>query len=500
MQRNITPQARHRRIQDRLVPSRRVRSGRSGFTLVEMLIAVTLVTLMMTLFASLFGMAGSLMSKQKGIAENDQRARTLVTLLKTDLGNRTFKEVAPFAAGENTAAATANMSERQGYLCISENATGDDTDDVLQLTVQVKNSDDAFFGRARALADGGGATTSPNQPEYDDGHTEVNETGGSRFAEVSYFLRDAVLYRRVMLIRDQSDGTPRDASNALLVTTPYEAAGATRNIWSDFDYSISYDSVAGKPKFHGTGELDNSIGGVAPSNIPSLGIPNFRWGFNHASGLPREKINSGNTWIGRFLQQETSDAGFGYPGRVTAGNPNPMDDTATPTLTLNASGIVGTYANGSRVAEDMLLSNVHAFDIKVWDPAANNGPDGQPGKAGVDDDANATTDDASERGWPGSDDGAFVDVGHTGGTGFYNSGSNQNSTYGNTFDTWHPNVDVPTTGASQDPPPFRPTVITLSGGTTSRNPLRAIQIKIRFYDISSDSMREVTLVQSLLQR
>ncbi len=40
----------------------------------------------------------------------------------------------------------------------------------------------------------------------------------------------------------------------------------------------------------------------------------------------------------------------------------------------------------------------------------SNGFDGKPGVAGVDDDGNGTADDASETGWPGSDDNRTVDV------------------------------------------------------------------------------------------
>lgn len=484
---------------------------RGGFTLVEMLVAVALVSLMMSLFAGVFQIASATMAKQKGISENDQRARTLVTILRSDLKYRTFTLLAPFgattAAPNNTATPLdTDDTSRKGYFYISENDPNNDADDVLQFTVFLDNAPDPYFyGRAVALADGMGTTTLPNQPEYDDGRADANNAGHSQRAEVSYFLRNGVLYRRVMLIRDTSDGSPRDASNTPLVTTAYEAGGATKNFWSDFDYSANFDMVASKPQFHGISTLTNTSGSIpSVSNFPSLGIPHYRWGHNHATGLPREFINSGSTFIGRFLQQETSDPNFGYPARITPGSPNPMDPGTTGTLTLNANGVVTTYANGTRVVDDMLLPNVHAFDIKVWDPAADSGPDGQPGKAGVNDDVNgpdgisgngdddATTDNNSELGWPGSDDGKFVDVGHSGATGFYTAAANGNTTYcpaGHCrFDTWNFSPDLA-------PPPYRPVLPTVAGGTVQA--LKAIQIKIRFYDVTSGQLKEVTLVQSL---
>ena len=100
--------------------------------------------------------------------------------------------------------------------------------------------------------------------------------------------------------------------------------------------------------------------------------------------------------------------------------------------------------SANRFGEDVMISQVLAFDVKVFDPlvpigffdgAANDvgdeqslvpgdpayslalllGPDGQPGQDTVDDDGQNGTDDQGELGWPGSDDnvagqGAFVDL------------------------------------------------------------------------------------------
>ena len=50
------------------------------------------------------------------------------------------------------------------------------------------------------------------------------------------------------------------------------------------------------------------------------------------------------------------------------------------------------------------MSNVHSFDIKVWDPAPSPGPDGLPGIAKFDDDGINGVDDPGELGAPGTDD------------------------------------------------------------------------------------------------
>src|SRR5436305_3616112 len=108
---------------------------RRGFTLVEMLISVALVMLMMVMFAQIFQFASSSVGKMRGIAENDQRSRTLQTVIKADLDKRTYRWVYPFAANENPGAATSNIANRQGYLYISENNPFNPLDDVLQFTV-----------------------------------------------------------------------------------------------------------------------------------------------------------------------------------------------------------------------------------------------------------------------------------------------------------------------------------------------------------------------------
>ncbi len=67
------------------------RSKRTAFTLVEMLVSVGLVILMMLMFTQIFQLATDQMGTQRGIAQNDQRSRTLTTIIKNDLDNRTFR-------------------------------------------------------------------------------------------------------------------------------------------------------------------------------------------------------------------------------------------------------------------------------------------------------------------------------------------------------------------------------------------------------------------------
>ncbi len=112
----------------------------AGFTLVEMLIAVGLVLLIMTMFASIFQIATESLSKQRGLAENDQRARLLSTIIRADLEKRTFRDVIPFAHNQDTSQLGGQLVRRSGYWYYAENDPSDDTDDVLQFTVRSKIS------------------------------------------------------------------------------------------------------------------------------------------------------------------------------------------------------------------------------------------------------------------------------------------------------------------------------------------------------------------------
>lgn len=523
---------------------------RQGFTLVEMLVAVALVVLMMTLFTTVFSLATGALGKQKALAEGDQRVRLVLNLLRNDLKNRTMQEVAPWDQNEHITSLAPNVAGRQGYFYYGENDPDDDSDDILQFTASVDPNEDQFYGAAKAILPDGlgsygpsntpvpnplappsgpGVTYWQNQPEFDDQLVNIpNGAGASPMAEIAWFLRNGTLYRRVMLIRQPLSGTDPTPNNyplplAPLTFIPYTAAG-NRNFWTDFDYSAFWQ---GSLVFHGNSDLANNSGATP------LGVPNFRFGHSIATGLPREFVSDGGAtplWycIGRFTHEETSymdPAGFpyrtfGYPARIDPLALDPMDN---PALTYNAAaGRVAQYPLGSRLGEDVVMTNVLRFDVKVFDETATLGPDGAPGMAGVDDDLNLTVDDVSERGWPGSDDGDFFDLGHgqdvagqlgsysaralstdpsirAAVTGYCQPHPNGSGKRAYRFDTWNPTVNLAapfTPVVPYNPPPFRAPDITV-GGVLTRRPLRAIQIKITFYDTTSETTRDVTLVQSL---
>ena len=591
----------------------------AGFTLVEMLVSVAIVLLMMSMFAQIFQMATGSLSQQRGIAENDQKARMITTTLRGDLERRTFRDVFPFRANEDTRQLGHSLSRRAGYLEIDENDPLDDTDDVLTFTASVniklqQKDGSPFVGRAQPLSgvaissvsggntimiagnyaslipsgshiwivastsggnsnDGrytvsgtpsfstgtttitvtatslnntllGGVYLSESEPEFDDG-LFGNNTSVSSTAEVCYFLRSGVLYRRVLLIREPLSGAaaqPIWATGSPILWTGsaenYPTSGTATTFWRDFDYSAFYFSgmqiktgsgtttYAPGVRFHSASEsLSNSSSGtgnnflgnsrsasnlltfvdqtVSPPTISlfpmSLGVPHLRFGHSTSTGLPQDGSTSGADGIWgnaddlpitfrRFNLRECSHSTFGYPGYIP-GAGNPMNRT---NLTFNyTTGLVDDYSLGgetSRRGEDILMSNVLSFDVKVWDPV------------------NSLFVDVGENLLPSP--GPFSSAAPLA----YDSssppilvGGRLNTTYGLNghyrFDTWHPSASVGG-GLYDNEPPYMPAMPVTPGTSTPSRPfaLSAIQIKINYRDISSSQVRQVTIVQSLVDR
>lgn len=451
---------------------------RRGFTLVEMLVAVALVLLLMTLFAQVFQIAGSSVSTQRGLMENDQRARSVQTLLKGDLDKRTFRYLVPFTVNEDLTSSGAKLAQRRGYFYISENVVGNDTDDVLAFTVDARVVNDSadtsdFFGRAFPLATVRGI---PNQPEGDDSRLDSNFTGTSPAAEVVYFLRAGNLYRRVLLIRNassrfdndqptltNSDGefeifSLSDGSGLMSPPPKYRGGLGGNNFWIDYDYSAHPRAVlaSGGGAFLHDGCFFNTTDTLTiPLSLPTysqmtgetdyqivrpIAYPANRFGHSFAylnglvsspanppfGGQPREYDSSGN-FVGRLTMEETSfpppppASNSTYPflsGSQTntyADSQDIYNYNGSFTWTVNSNDrVVDEFRGGPRRGEDLVLSNVHSFDVKVYDEIL----------------------------------GRYVDIGHSlsqGSTpGDFNFSNRKNEVYGalgsssRVFDTWYP--------------------------------------------------------------
>jgi prepilin-type N-terminal cleavage/methylation domain-containing protein len=195
---------------------------RSGFTLVEMLVAVALVLFIMSIFAMLMQSAMQGVRDAKGINAVDQKLRNAVTLMKADL-----RQV--YLANGGTRFSPAELFTRRdriptaGYFSIYENSRAlpqgvdeygnqitVDYDDILAMTVARRgdSASEMFYGRANTYVDNLPATpygkvTVNGTAKVDVGtyldnlwsspssrfDVPSNQMLTSKFAEVIYFAR-----------------------------------------------------------------------------------------------------------------------------------------------------------------------------------------------------------------------------------------------------------------------------------------------------------------------
>ncbi|MGZ0174858.1 MAG: hypothetical protein ACKVHE_35615, partial [Planctomycetales bacterium] len=357
------------------------------------------------------------------------------------------------------------------------------------------------------------------QPEFDDEELDLNFTARSTAAEVAYYVRGGRLYRRVILIRDGSTSDPKidvdtvaspnvsfgDPPRYFAHTgTDAQAPGGfygiydaqtggsvpSNDYWADFSFAAWADVTlpsfslngarllgAGDDLFNNSVDSSSSLGLVRAAR-PN-GIQCYRFGFDQSTGVSREfssdtPADPGYYFLGRYTAEEMSHPDFNYPQAAAAddngdsawlGGSNPMSYAASPAgvpalVDANLDGTVDVLANGPRRGEDLLLSNVHAFEIDLWDDRQ----------------------------------GAFVTPGHQlppvgGESGDYHRGRNlqlaqgfsyvpgdpagwSTATYdnwrGRVFDTWHPRNMQDLNGDSIPDavmPPYRPTVYRLDDGS-----------------------------------
>lgn len=429
---------------------RRSLAAPGGFTLIEMLVATTLVVLMMLLFAQIYAAAIRSLNIQQAIARNDQRMRAVDQVLRSDLLRASFREVpgsrgiVPLVNGD------AVHSMQKGYFYLSENGHANPVDDVLQFTMLIspesrQHDQTPFYGRCIGDAYPNNLT---NHPDDDDGIPQ-NNVGMSRAAEVSYFVRGGNLYRRMLLLRDPLLGAYQRSyqplNNSGNPVTADELADLYRGVGSyyqRYDYAAyGYPSGSGL-RFLGLSALDNY--GTPGTLTPSLGLSQYRFGFDQTTGMPRE-FDSAGLFFGRMTHAETGSEFCVWPASAnyytdasnasaTVASPNPMAsgaisyDSAANQLTVGGHLLF----NSTRVNEDLLVNNIESFDIEVWDPNLDE----------------------------------FLQLGQGTGSAVFNAAARLNPSYGpNTdttknwvFDTGHPGLwnDNPAIAATTNKVAYRP--------------------------------------------
>jgi prepilin-type N-terminal cleavage/methylation domain-containing protein len=486
---------------------------RRGMTLVEMLVAMTATLLIMAAVAQAFSAFGNAISGGRSVLELDARMRSAAWRLRSDLAGATARPLPPL-----------NPSAGEGYLEIIE---GPNTDSIARQWFVSGSSTliSGSFNKLAAVAAGPGPFSDDRLLGDDDDAlllttrsvdapfigrapgigSVVNAAFESTLAEVGWFARPTpgtsnpvtyTLYRKQLLVMGYMGTAPFVAGNNSLSWSTY---GGT---WAGYLNAPCDVSV----------RREGNV--LYPNTLADLTRPATRF-MHNISGVTTPPIFFGSgtlqsgTWC--FVAHQT-----------------PSISAAAEILPTALDGLVFD-ANSQRRSEDVVLTNVLAFDVRVFDP-------GVPVSAT----ANAS---ALVPGDPGFviapvASGAYVDLGQQSGTnsllaGVFASGSaarfqgfgdarsglRGSAAARRTYDTWSlgyeadgfdqdndGTIDDGTNGLDDDgdgvfdEPPYdgdRDGVFEDPGEVETMPPypvpLRGIEVRIRCYEPSSRQVRQVTV-------
>lgn len=415
------------------------RLRRPAFTLVELLVATTLSLVILGIMSYMFGSVTKSVNEQRSAIEVRQQLRAVANQLRQELEGITLvptprvdpaKEAGYFEYMEGPYGAVYDPRYRApgpngrndpylwsdgGRPQISTNTTvyastvgQDDTvgdaDDVIMFTS--RNLKIPFRGRASDGAES-------QSPE----------------AEVTYFVRGTTLYRRVLLVGSNYRGgiiaqttvptIPAGAPSSyraglqdfpLILQSPVASRSATADsLYAYYDVSFREEVVSGKnvSKVNTLGDLSKreyrfahqpllfpyEVRGWGPIGMPTIGeCSDPDWKFPE----PRfEGLAAGAAWWAG-LDQTKFDRGLGRNldplGFDPRRNSFPWQTSGTPSIN-GLTGQLNTFADGTatqptsgqyvywgttnRQGDDIILNNVLAFDVKIWDPEAPVYVDGQ---------------------------------------------------------------------------------------------------------------------------
>ncbi len=392
--------------------------SRSGYTLVEILISVTLSLFLLLGVLSLFRSVGTSITDTQATMILTRNMNWVAQTLRNDLANLTedpnkpSKLNGPNAPGDNGYfqiiegmgapyhfIASTNSGRHLLSTEIAKKPEGTNSNDPDNTVGDV---DDIIMFTARS------STENPYR-----GKLNSSSNGESTTAEIIWFLRGNTLYRRVLLVLENgqtlnSPATPAGfyANNDVSVHLAPGATDVKANTLADlsrrenrfghwtqhrFNGSNQYDPTTSLNPFPHPMYYTRTLYDPPPSPPPPHGKVNATTGNSstepwyflrmptleecaHSSwqaGLPLSKANVVDT---QWTDDTTFLTLYSYftapittipvnPYRDFWDKPNdwPCLDPVKGTLTTPALG-------GNRIAEDVIMTNVISFDVKVWNP------------------------------------------------------------------------------------------------------------------------------------
>ena len=313
-----------------------------GMTLIEMLVATAATLLLMAAIVQVFGAFGTAITNSRSILETDARMRAVAWKLRTDLGGLTTKLAPPVPHDSG-----------EGYFEIIEGPRNDltdalsgaavtakssvvatDCDDVLLFTT--RSNDPPFVGRAPT----GGSTAAYQIDTFE-----------STVAEVAWFARmtpgttDPVtytLYRRQLLVMGYVGTDPfwntygSNAYNSIsLAAAPFSTATKKFDTFFNLPCDVSVRR-----------EANTAEDRLFPNSLMDLVRRESRF-MHNVSGT----VNAAS-----------------FPFRFVDHQAASLSGT-TEVLPLALDGLIFD-STSQRFGEDVVLTNVLAFDVRVFDPAA----------------------------------------------------------------------------------------------------------------------------------
>jgi type II secretory pathway component PulJ len=382
--------------------------SRHGYTLIEVLVATTLSLMILGGVIHLFSKVGASITESRSILESAERLRGAQTRMQLDLEGLTVLPLPPrrpddgvgcleifegpmmqanLGVNNNTPGAyladfsvnPPRYSPNPGNANINVIPEPVDTDKANARDTSVGDVDDILFLTTRSSG-------KPFTGRFGGSAVESN------VAEVAWFVRGNTLYRRQLLVApnlfNTSPSPPQLFAWTNLASIP---AGMTlinppaAGFYAYNDISVRTINVAGNPY-------------VVPNSLSDLTRRECRYGHpgggNYDArawsylGLPTAKETSDPQFVagvwdtsrvaGTPLPTVMGDFYANHPDltNTIAGASFPKFDywTPNPSARLTDSEIIKnpttppvTY-QGSTVADDVILTNVIGFDVKVWDP------------------------------------------------------------------------------------------------------------------------------------
>lgn len=364
---------------------------RRGFTLVEMMVAVGLTVLMMTMVVTVFGLVMDSIRGSRASIEVNDRLRAAKNRLQADLAGVTvtvepprnpamdegYLELIEGPVGPVIAPGdVAKTGELDSLGNLAPDSTVGDTDDILMFTVRSRG--EPFVGR---------------WPYLVAGPALAYELVQSQVAEVAWYLRGTTLYRRVQLVYTHPTRQ-----------LPTVGEAQDKFLYQNCDISLHLQGSAIDPN---TRLVPNTLGDLTKREHRQAHRPNA-WPHDprfwselrlptleeYSEGL----LNKDTEVVGENLIPSPIIAGqvlfipnmYGttepfslvppsslYPNHISPrmafnlrSAQEPFDAWRRPHPYVEQDPVIGQIGQGTRIGEEVILTDVIGFDVKVWDPGA----------------------------------------------------------------------------------------------------------------------------------